>query len=323
GCYVVVDNAGDNYWCGDQVPKELRKLLTGREQRRDVSTVAFTKNDFVVSFVDGGWESQADEEVTESLHKAGKVLSFSFGPGDSYVLAGTKGVYWRSIPRKAERVIESRSSPLVHAALGARGAFYLEFKDGNSFWGGEMAKDLEHLLGHDKRTISKFSLSATEKHFFVLFSDQSYAWSATQDFCNLIDSNGMTMDPQDVLFSTDTIGSMFKGGRSIYETAEALKSGSLNAFDVPAIRVVQYRKAIYTLDNRRLWAFSHAGVSAIPVIVYEMKKKDTRLRKALQRVNGLEVRIRDSNEVDYVSSSDSQDSGGFSSSDSEDSFISV
>ncbi len=39
-----------------------------------------------------------------------------------------------------------------------------------------------------------------------------------------------------------------------------LRSGSVNPADVPPIRILERDRQIFTLDNRRLYAFQEAGV---------------------------------------------------------------
>jgi len=68
------------------------------------------------------------------------------------------------------------------------------------------------------------------------------------------------IDPKTVRFSQDSIKSSFKGGGSIDELTEGLRSGTIKPGDVPAIRVFERDGKLFTLDNRRLEAFRRAGV---------------------------------------------------------------
>ena len=51
--------------------------------------------------------------------------------------------------------------------------------------------------------------------------------------------------------------------------ADDLRNEKVDVEDIPAIRVVKFEGRWYALDNRRLWAFTNAEVSSIPVIVCE------------------------------------------------------
>ena len=49
-------------------------------------------------------------------------------------------------------------------------------------------------------------------------------------------------------------------GSSIDDLINGLKNGSITADDIPAIRIFEKDGVIYSLDNRRLYAFQQAGV---------------------------------------------------------------
>lgn len=68
------------------------------------------------------------------------------------------------------------------------------------------------------------------------------------------------IDPKDVRFSQDTVTHKFSDGHTISETAEALRSGTLDPNDLPTVRLTEIDGEMVTLDNRRLAAFKEAGV---------------------------------------------------------------
>jgi hypothetical protein len=70
------------------------------------------------------------------------------------------------------------------------------------------------------------------------------------------------IDPYLVRFSQSSINYRFKSGESIDDLAEALRMGRTNPDAIPHIRLVEQDGLLYTLDNRRLEAFRHAGVDA-------------------------------------------------------------
>ena len=74
--------------------------------------------------------------------------------------------------------------------------------------------------------------------------------------------NGITS--KDIRFSQNSISSSFSDGSSVDDMVQGLKSGTINPNDVPAIRILERDGALYTLDNRRLYAFQQAGVDNIP-----------------------------------------------------------
>jgi hypothetical protein len=67
-------------------------------------------------------------------------------------------------------------------------------------------------------------------------------------------------DPAVVLYTQDSISALFANGKSIESMREALESGELAATDVEPIMVQLWKGRLWSYDNRRLWAFKHAGV---------------------------------------------------------------
>jgi hypothetical protein len=67
------------------------------------------------------------------------------------------------------------------------------------------------------------------------------------------------MNPYQVRFSQDSIKYQFADGTTIDDLAAQLKSGNVQAHDIPALRLVEKEGLLYTLDNRRLEAFRRAG----------------------------------------------------------------
>ena len=84
-------------------------------------------------------------------------------------------------------------------------------------------------------------------------------------FSNEMKSDGV-VDPSNVQYTNDSIANEFSCGTELRDTAGSLANGSLDKTEIPAIRVVKHRGHVYSLDNRRLWAFKQAGVRSIPVI---------------------------------------------------------
>jgi RHS repeat-associated protein len=72
-----------------------------------------------------------------------------------------------------------------------------------------------------------------------------------------------TVEPQFVRFSQDSIAKVFNDGRGVRGMIDDLLTGKLNPMDVAPIRLVERDGLLYTLDNRRLFAFQEAGI-AVP-----------------------------------------------------------
>ncbi|EGK14135.1 hypothetical protein HMPREF9374_0394 [Desmospora sp. 8437] len=69
------------------------------------------------------------------------------------------------------------------------------------------------------------------------------------------------VDPGDVRFTQDSIKYQFgdKSG-TVDDLIKGLKSGKINPRDIPPIRIFEMNGKIYSLDNRRLYAFKQAGL---------------------------------------------------------------
>ncbi|MGP4039475.1 RHS repeat-associated core domain-containing protein [Gracilibacillus sp. D59] len=70
-----------------------------------------------------------------------------------------------------------------------------------------------------------------------------------------------TFSQKDIRYTQDSIKKSFKDGGTVDDLATGLKNGSVNKNDIPAIRVFQHTDGnMYSLDNRRLYAFKQAGI---------------------------------------------------------------
>jgi hypothetical protein len=86
------------------------------------------------------------------------------------------------------------------------------------------------------------------------------------------------MDPRSIGFSQSTVSSTFSDGvNTIDSTAAALRAGRLRPEDLGnPIRLVQHQGRLFSLDNRRLAAFSAAGIDDVPVEVISLNTRSVR-----------------------------------------------
>ena len=73
------------------------------------------------------------------------------------------------------------------------------------------------------------------------------------------------MDPNDIRYTQDSISKNYKEGGTVDDMIKGLKDGSIDPSDVEPIRIFKQDGKIYSLDNRRLYAFKQSGVSEIRV----------------------------------------------------------
>lgn len=98
-------------------------------------------------------------------------------------------------------------------------------------------------------------------------------------------------DPRSIRFSQDSIKGTFKDGRRIQEVIDDLMAGRLSAADLPPIRIFEREGKLFTLDNRRLYAFQAAGLLVHTV---QASAEDLAMEswKLTTRNEGTAIRIR-------------------------------
>mmetsp|Transcript_9080 Transcript_9080/g.13579 ORF Transcript_9080/g.13579 Transcript_9080/m.13579 type:complete len:514 (+) Transcript_9080:162-1703(+) len=81
------------------------------------------------------------------------------------------------------------------------------------------------------------------------------------------------VDPTNMRYTKLSIYAAFTDGGLLEDAVEALKNGSLQTSAFPQIRVVQHRGIWYSLDNRRLWIYKAAKITAVSAIVMPLFRK--------------------------------------------------
>lgn len=97
-----------------------------------------------------------------------------------------------------------------------------------------------------------------------------------------------TVNPNAIRFSQEDIAASFKDGRSVKSLIDLLKTDS--KISVKPIRIVEKDGQVFTLDNRRLYAYQQANVE-IPYIKLNRIPKD-QLDKFTTLNGGTSIRIR-------------------------------
>jgi Hemagglutinin repeat len=84
-----------------------------------------------------------------------------------------------------------------------------------------------------------------------------------------------TIDPKTIRFSQDSISADFKNGAGSVDALIAdLKSGKVDPASIPPIRIVERDGQIFSLDNRRLFAFQEAGIEIPFVKLDKVPRRD-------------------------------------------------
>jgi hypothetical protein len=100
------------------------------------------------------------------------------------------------------------------------------------------------------------------------------------------------IDSSTVRFSQSSVSYRFRDGGTIDELAEGLINGTVNANNVPPIRLVQSENLLYTLDNRRLEAFQRAE-APIPYRMATGEEIANEAWKFTTRNEGVSIRVRE------------------------------
>lgn len=100
------------------------------------------------------------------------------------------------------------------------------------------------------------------------------------------------LDPKDVHFMQGSIKNQI-GNYTVLENAEALKNGTLNASDLPNIRVWEDDAGkIWTLDHRRLGAFKQAGLDEIPIQWATLEEVASQMWKMTTKNGGTSIKLK-------------------------------
>jgi len=118
-----------------------------------------------------------------------------------------------------------------------------------------------------------FALFLASGAVFTLAPHMALAAPYTaNEYANIDCNNDNTINAAKVRFSQDSIASRFSTGETVQSLIDELIAGTTTAADVPPIRLVKVdpsqvvkpngnmiASGVYTLDNRRLYAFQSAG----------------------------------------------------------------
>ena len=102
--------------------------------------------------------------------------------------------------------------------------------------------------------------------------------------------NACSENPQKIRYTQDSISKKFRDGSSVDDMISGLKNGSITPDDVPSIQVFKKDGALYSLDNRRLYAFKQAGMNKINIKM--VSYKNIPKWKLTSRNGGTSIRVR-------------------------------
>ncbi|MFJ5780226.1 RHS repeat-associated core domain-containing protein [Streptomyces sp. NPDC093094] len=99
------------------------------------------------------------------------------------------------------------------------------------------------------------------------------------------------MNPERIRYTQDSIKGSYKDGQSVDDTIRQLKNGETTAADIPPIRVFERYGKIYSLDNRRLYAFRQAGIP-VRFVKATPRQVESESWKFTTKNDGASIRVR-------------------------------
>ena len=99
-------------------------------------------------------------------------------------------------------------------------------------------------------------------------------------------------DPMSIRFTQGGCSMRFKDGSSVTDLISALKSGSVTADDIPPLRIFERDGKIYSLDNRRLFAFKEAKIDVRVKAATQREIRDEAWKMNDMLDDGMTIKVR-------------------------------
>ena len=95
-------------------------------------------------------------------------------------------------------------------------------------------------------------------------------------------------NPKGIRYTHNSISKSFRGGKGLVEDLiKDLKNGSVSTKSIPPINVFLKDGKMYSLDNRRLYAFKQAGMPKIKVIIVDPNSEE--IKKEIKKNSPLKM----------------------------------
>lgn len=95
-------------------------------------------------------------------------------------------------------------------------------------------------------------------------------------------------NPKGIRYTHNSISKFFRGGKGLVEDLiKGLKNGSVSPKSIPPINVFLKDGKMYSLDNRRLYAFKQAGMPKIKVIIVDPNSEE--IKKEIKKNSPLKM----------------------------------
>mmetsp|Transcript_14011 Transcript_14011/g.21207 ORF Transcript_14011/g.21207 Transcript_14011/m.21207 type:complete len:302 (+) Transcript_14011:86-991(+) len=279
------------------LPTNLYNLLNGRynnigQCNSPIANLSYTRDgNYFIEYEDEKLRYDGINLDIDDLEDFGGIESASLGPNDSYVIIGQYRKIWCGVPHRMDQLLRTRTQYEVKTAqLGYSGSYYLEYYDGARYWGG-LPSGLVDLLNDKKIVIEDVVLDPDSYNYYCESDKGDQYWCGPTRLTNHLKAD-KHLSHEEIYYSNSSIKSFFSDGRSVFKLARELENGETHIEDIEMIRVLKVDGCYHSLDNRRLKAFSDAGVDSIPVQV--VRASNSAIVKKIRNLpnEGCTIKIR-------------------------------
>ena len=156
----------------------------------------------------------------------------------------------------------------VSLGIGALLAGFQSSQQGYGFWNG--------FVNYIRNNWAQ-EVAITSAIYIVTLGLNTLRYSVANVSVASPETSESLLNPQEIHYTQNSISNKFSGaykGQCVDDLIDGLISGKISPMDIPAIQVFEYQGKIYSINNRRLFAFKTAN---IPCLLYTSPSpRDTR-----------------------------------------------
>ena len=147
----------------------------------------------------------------------------------------------------------------VSLGIGALLAGYQSSQQGYGFWNG--------FVNYIRNNWAQ-EVAITSAIYIVTLGLNTLRYSVANVSVASPETSESLLNPQEIHYTQNSISNKFSGaykGQCVDDLIDGLISGKISPMDIPAIQVFEYQGKIYSINNRRLFAFKTANIPYVKV----------------------------------------------------------
>ena len=148
---------------------------------------------------------------------------------------------------------------VVSLGIGALLAGYQSSQQGYGFWNG--------FVNYIRNNWAQ-EVAITSAIYIVTLGLNTLRYSVANVSVASPETSESLLNPQEIHYTQNSISNKFSGaykGQCVDDLIDGLISGKISPMDIPAIQVFEYQGKIYSINNRRLFAFKTANIPYVKV----------------------------------------------------------